>query len=126
MERNQSEDTRKPLYRKRPGTGGLRLRKPSRRIKPGEFIRITPEELGKFITEFELVEDVKKTSSVELVEKNGKKKDRFLVVPRSAGWFDVMDSLTNKGINEKGYRQNEAEKYARELNEGNQTSLTRG
>jgi hypothetical protein len=126
MERNLKNDLSKPLYRKLPGTGGLRLRKPLRRIKPGEFIRINPEELGKFIEEFELMEDAKKTSSVEPVEKSIKKKDRFLVVPRSAGWFDVRDLLTNKRINEKGYRQNEAEKYARELNEGNQTSLTRG
>jgi len=120
MERNQYNDLSKPLYQKLLGTGGLRLRNPLRRIKPGEYIRISPEELGKYLKEFKLVEGPKETEKDKEVVAE-KKEDRFTAVPRGSGWFDVVDTLVDKKINEKGYRQNEAEKYASELNEGHQT-----
>jgi hypothetical protein len=114
MERSWSNDLSKPLYRKLPGTGGLRLRKPLRRIKPGEKIRITAEELGRFINEFELLEDSPQRQPAEL--KREEKKDRFVVVSAAPGWFDVIDTLTEKKVNDKKYRQNEAQKYVEDLN----------
>lgn len=125
MERNWQQDLDKPLYRKLPGTGGLRLRKPLRRIKPGERIRITAEELGKYIKEFELLEDPKKKESQKESEKStdglkrgSAKESRFKVVPAGNGWFDVLDTLTDRNINPKKYRQNEAEKCVEDLNSG--------
>ena len=113
MERSWNNDLSKPLYRKFPGTGGLRLRNPMRRVKPGEKIRITAEELGKYIHEFELLEDSKQQTTPL---KKEEKKDRFEVVPSGSGWFDVIDTLTDTKVNDKKYRQNEAQKYAEDLN----------
>jgi len=45
----------KPLWKK-VTHGGLRLRQNRERIKPGQRIRATREELGRFIGEFELIE----------------------------------------------------------------------
>jgi len=126
MERNWENDLSKPLYRKLPGTGGLRLRKPMRRIKPGQRVRITAEELGKYIKEFELLEDPKVEKKKETTEdqlpvslKREKPiNDRFKAVSTGHGWFDVIDVLTDKKVNIKKLRQNTAEKYAEDLSTG--------
>jgi hypothetical protein len=108
-----NQDTRKLLYRKIPGTGGLRIQKLNKRIKPGERVRITEVELGKFAKDFELIQGPEKQESDKPEEKS---EGRFVTVPSGSGWFDVVDTATDKKVSEKKYRQNEAEKYAEDLN----------
>lgn len=54
-------DPNKPLWEKKT-EGGLRLRNNLERIKPGQRIRATREELGRHIGEFELIETPKSKS----------------------------------------------------------------
>ena len=112
MERKKDK---KPLWMKKT-RGVLVLRKPTMlRIKPKQRFRATPEELGRFLDEFELLEgdvDLKKYPQQE--EKIAPPPEKYKTEHISAGWYNVI-SPTGEVMNEKKLRADEAEDLVKQL-----------
>lgn len=101
------------LYRK--GIGMMRL-KDGRVVKNGDQFWAYPDDIPnafrKGVTEIQPAEekDVEKESTP--VEK------KFKPEMTSPGWYDVINTETDKAINENKLRKDEATEMANSLNEG--------
>lgn len=110
----------KPLYKKiTPGTLYPFPNQRGRRIKPGERIRASQEELEHVADQFELVENGKgkykvKKSKKDIIEiPEGEK---YNVKSIGKGWFEVI-SQEGKVMNEKKLRAEDAESLKKSLEE---------
>lgn len=99
--------------------------KRNRRVKHKEIIEATPEELGRFIHEFELVDgDYSPEGQIDPVEKaiNDMEdskvltKDTYEVIHINAGWFNVISSA-GKVMNDKKLRKEDADLLKSSLEE---------
>lgn len=98
--RRWKNDSNKPLWKKKVNTPGRRMRENLARIKPGQQIRATKEELGRWIGEFELIEEKKKTMTREpqvdlmsMVESTEKLKDLKTLVKENNEFKEIQDDL---------------------------------
>jgi len=126
MKRTKKESS-KPLYRKIT-RGTLHLRdKDNHRIKPKQEIRATPEELGKWIDEFELIRNadgsLPKGGKKKGEKKKEKKKeapakifDTYTVEHIEEGWYNVLSSSGNV-MNESKLREADAKDLKAQLEE---------
>lgn len=112
MERSNKS---KPLWIKKT-TGTLILRTPLYlRLKHKQKFHATPEELGRHIDDFELLEgavDLKKYPQQE--EKIAPASEEYKTEHIGAGWYNVI-SPTNEIMNEKKLRADEAADLVKEL-----------
>ena len=118
-------------YRK---IGGGSLRWNGRIIKPNEIFRARPEEVPlafrKYVVALEDVPDApdiipvkaftahRKPSTQKEVTA-AKKVIKYVVEKRAAGksgWWDVLNTVSGKNINDKGLRESAAKQLAQELN----------
>ena len=116
-------DKNKPLWRKiTPGTLYPFPAQRDRMVKPKEVIRATQEELGKFVDEFELLEDGKGKNKVS--KEPGSNQDNLSTVDKEVyeikstrgGKFNVF-SESGKKMNDKALTANEAEELKNSLEE---------
>ena len=132
MKRTKRIDATLPLWRKLTG-GSLRCAS-GRKIKPKEEIRISAEELGKFVNQFKLLEDGSgsnkipeddKPSTKDRLGRDIKKEEEEAPVPENeeyfidhvaSGWFNVV-SGSGKVMNESKLRSEDAEKLKASLEE---------
>lgn len=120
--KTNKEDERLPLWEKISG-GFLRLRKGKPKIKPGEKIRLSYDEVAPVRNQFKLLKDV--PGAKEEFEKNQAakveqaEKGNVSYEPRhkGAGWYEVVSS-TGVVMSEKNLRANEARQLADDLNKG--------
>lgn len=116
MERTDKKG--KSLWRRKqyPEVSGVLVlrRAPRRRVKFGERIWATPEELGAAIKQFDWLEGVEAHKQVqqEVTKEEAPivvAKEEYRVVGRGrGGWFDVF-SPEGKKMNEKALKAEEAE-----------------
>lgn len=125
MERkiNQSENETRPLWRRKPdAVGKLRLftkgMDPRRAIKPGQRIYATLEQLGTAVNQFDLLEgevDPKEMAALGADRSVAQAKEKYEVVSKGGGWFNVINAATGKVMNESGMRQEAAADLVEQL-----------
>jgi hypothetical protein len=116
----RTNDKNKPLWRK-TSTGTLYpfANRRSLRVKFKQEIRATKEELGKWIDQFELVENVSgknKVNPEDLKEEVVKTpdKDVYSLIHVGVGWYNI-ESSAGKVMNEKKLRQVDAKALLEKL-----------
>lgn len=109
-------------YRK---LGGGSLRLPGRIIKPGQVFKAKPEEipagfrnLVQLISDEETVKAVSKAKEVE-AKKLQEPEDLFVIVPVEGkeGFFNVINSVDKKAINDKPLKEKAAKDLKASLEE---------
>jgi len=115
----------KEIQWRKIGGGSLRYIR-GKIIKPNEIFTARPEEVPlSFRKHVVALEDIPETV-VEPVQpftarrrepslEEGEK-EAYKVQKRSAGWWDVVNSVSGKVINEKGLREKAAKQLVEELN----------
>ncbi len=119
MERSNKD---KPKWIKR-SHGTLVLRSPSKlRLKHNQEFRASVEELGKYIDQFELLENVKGKYKVKKKKDEPEDSNKGEQPPEeiydiehvAGGWYNVV-SPTGKVMNEKKVKSEDAEKLKLKL-----------
>jgi hypothetical protein len=98
---------------KRVSGGTLRL-STGKIIKPGQTFSASINQLPRLEVKAKRVipvsGDMPQKKEEVVVPQNG-----YEIIPKSGGWFDVVNSQTRKAVNEKSLREEEAKKLLADL-----------
>lgn len=108
------DSERKAIRFKKIGGGSLRIGK--RIIKPNqEFYAYEDEIPPIFLQRLQVLDGTAIKEQIKKIEAKGKAENKYEIQARGSGWFDIVNMVSGKKLNERALRVEEAYKLLKEL-----------